>query len=1280
MQLLSLTALSGAGFGDSSEAFLDGVFPSVDPAVGGSQPPALLSEVGAFRDLENLEPVDSLVPYEVNTPLWSDGAVKQRWLSIPSDGVRDSEAERIVFDLEQPWTLPAGAVAVKHFALPLDESDPSILRPLETRFLVALGGGDFYGVTYRWREDGTEADLVVTAVSDEIEVRAAEGSLRTQTWEYPTQNDCRFCHNQGAGVFLGLRTWQMNLAIDGEEGAANQITQWAQDGLFTNLTGDEADWPRGVSVDDPEASLELRSKSYLAANCANCHNENDLLGTSFALDFHVPFDEADLINATPLYDLGITGAEVVKPGEPEASILCVRMETSDVHRMPPIGRSLVDQEAAETVDAWILTLKNADGTGTAPVANDDEARTLSGRAVTIPVFANDWDEDEQTFSVINHGEPAYGSVTWSDQGATYTPPAAFVGEVTFRYQLVDSTGLVSEDAVVTVKVSNQPSRGEVAFIDGSALLANPSSASGVAMGAADMNQDGLDDIIHFQEGTRLFIDYQQEDGSFQTEEVDAFQGKQWGMAIGDTDNNGFPDIITGGYYDGLFYYRDSGTGSGFTLTRHKTPLIFMQALNLVDIDNDGWLDVFACNDDADNAKMRNQGDGTIKQDGQLIDTAVDPVSQSSGNYGSTWTDYNGDGLLDLYLSKCKAIVQDPTDLRRVNRLYRGNADGSFTEVAAEAGLADGSQSWATDFADIDNDGDLDCFIGNHMAPSLMMQNQGDGTFREVTVESGVTVDWKVIQVVFRDFNLDGWVDLLLVGEEHQLWLNDGDGTFTEAENPFTAQWIESCVVGDFNDDGHDDVYAGYAALYNQAQLDKPDKLFLSVPNGNNHLAVTLQGRESNRLASGARIELHGPWGIQVREVRSGEGYGVTHSFTQRFGLGAEASADRLVIRWPSGIVDIFTDIVANQTLLIEEGDSEPPVLAAISDRQSRVGDFGSLQLEGSDPFQSTLQYSASDLPPGLVLDPDTGLISGELAVPGDYEVTVGVSDGWSVVTRTFTWRVLSDQQLPFAGEPQALPGRVEAENYDWGGEGLAYHDAEEENLTGSYRDESVDIEESGDNDGSYSLSWFDAGEWLEYTVDIQPGIYEVTVRTAAGVSDPGELLLALDGEALVSFDTPDTGASNSWSSTVKKGIWIPEGGVKVLRVEALGDGINLNWIDFTRPANLAGENAEVAWQAAFGGDGPGWQVHEGVFAGPDSPVVGFTALSGGAWRAEGYVKDGLLYQVQCSTDLQSWDVPYAVIGDDDGGAGLAAGYEPIYLRTLEPQEKAFFRVELRQAP
>ncbi|MEX1365429.1 MAG: FG-GAP-like repeat-containing protein [Nannocystaceae bacterium] len=465
------------------------------------------------------------------------------------------------------------------------------------------------------------------------------------------------------------------------------------------------------------------------------------------------------------------------------------------------------------------------------------------------------------------------------------------------------------------------------FVDSSSLLNNPFLASGVAIGLTDMNGDGLDDLVRLDDANSLEIEYQQPDGSFSHYVYGSLPGSQWGMALGDMDGNGYVDVFASGAYNGLKILRANDTGDGFDLTVMNSPAVFTQCVNFADIDNNSTLDLFVCHDDGLSAPLNNDGTGVFTYDLGLINPVSTVPSDNSGNYGSVWTDYDSDGDLDLYIAKCRLFVNDPNDGRRINQLFQNDGKGNYTDVAEAAGLRPLAQSWVIDFGDIDNDGDLDAFLVNHDMVSQLYENQGDGTFVDITAASGMTDDLLAIdlgiQAYFEDFDNDTFIDLLVTGREgeHRLFFNNGDHTFTADLDAFNTGGlgIQSAVVGDLNADGFRDVVAGFATGFNNPSNSNPDRLFLNPGNDNNWLDVRLTGVQSNIGGVGARIELHGEWGVMVREVRAGEGYGITNSLIRHFGLGAAESIDSVVVHWPSGQVDTaeFPAVLNEQVNIVE---------------------------------------------------------------------------------------------------------------------------------------------------------------------------------------------------------------------------------------------------------------------------------------------------------------------------------------------------------------------------
>ena len=470
--------------------------------------------------------------------------------------------------------------------------------------------------------------------------------------------------------------------------------------------------------------------------------------------------------------------------------------------------------------------------------------------------------------------------------------------------------------------------GQLSFSNQTFLLSDPFGKSGAPIAIADMNGDGLDDIVRLKNTNELQILYQPTFGTiFSNLTIGFTSGNQWSICIADVDRNGYNDIFCGGAYNGLQLFKASNDGLTYQDTAFIDPPIFLQGSNFVDIDGDLDVDIFACHDDGLSVPHENDGNGNFNANYDLIMTQTDLPSDNSGNYGSVWIDYDNDRDLDLYLSKCRLGVQNPNDPRRINMLFQNDGNGNYTNVAADAGLVPFGQSWATDFADIDNDGDLDAFIINHDIESKLYRNDGDGTFTDITAQSGMTADLSTIgdgiQVKFEDFDNDGFVDLFFTsnGSDHCLFLNDGDLSFTKLPNPFIGinERIHSAVTGDLNNDGFIDVYAAYGQGFNVVG-DVPDQLYFNNGNDNHFFQVLLEGNISNPNGIGARVELYGEWGIQIREVRSGESYGIKPSFINHFGLGTATSIDSLVIRWPSGLIDRYDDLNIDSSVLLTEGE------------------------------------------------------------------------------------------------------------------------------------------------------------------------------------------------------------------------------------------------------------------------------------------------------------------------------------------------------------------------
>jgi uncharacterized repeat protein (TIGR03806 family) len=360
---VTITVNSGSGLAygltnlSSSPAFFN-MPQSFDGASFGTVP-ALLSETGVFTNTPAMAPFAGLVPYQPNTPLWSDSATKFRYLSVPNSGAPDTPNEQISFAPTGSWTFPAGTVFVKTFELQTNTSDPTSLQRLETRLLVRDINGAVYGVTYKWRADNSEADLLTNSLNENIAV-ITPGGVVTQTWYYPSPADCLTCHTPVANYVLGVSTRQLNGSYTYPSGVTdNQIRTLNRLGLF-NPSINEAgitNLEQLYAVTNTAASLQNRARSYLDANCVQCHQPGGS-GPTFDARYDTPLTNQNLIyGVLSKGDLGYDNAYVIVPRDIWRSVLYDRMNTVDPNiKMPNLDRNVIDTNAVNVMAAWINSL------------------------------------------------------------------------------------------------------------------------------------------------------------------------------------------------------------------------------------------------------------------------------------------------------------------------------------------------------------------------------------------------------------------------------------------------------------------------------------------------------------------------------------------------------------------------------------------------------------------------------------------------------------------------------------------------------------------------------------------------------------------------------------------------------------------------------------------------------------------------------------------------------------------------------------------------------------
>lgn len=307
--------------------------------------PPVLSATGAFSDLASLTPSAGLIPFTVNSPLWSDAAIKTRWVAVPNDGPPYSSDEQISFTPMGEWGFPNGTVFVKLFELTVNEATGERKR-LETRLLVRDAEGAVYGVTYKWRADNSDADLLPAGLDENITIRNASGQTRIQKWSYPSRADCLFCHNQPASYVLGLKTHQLNgnFTYPSTGRADNQLRTFAHVGLLNPTPTEKAipTYLKAVSVNNTTAPVQLRARSWIDSNCSQCHRPNGFC-PSYDGRFSTPLEEQNLVN------------NFVKFRDLPGSELYQRDNALDATKMPPLAKNTVHETAMANLRQWIAS-------------------------------------------------------------------------------------------------------------------------------------------------------------------------------------------------------------------------------------------------------------------------------------------------------------------------------------------------------------------------------------------------------------------------------------------------------------------------------------------------------------------------------------------------------------------------------------------------------------------------------------------------------------------------------------------------------------------------------------------------------------------------------------------------------------------------------------------------------------------------------------------------------------------------------------------------------------
>lgn len=355
-----LAALGACSGGAAEEAPAAPQPPRCTPGGDGTIPEDLHEDLDAFCMVHieggKVIPEPGVVAYELNSPLFSDYAVKHRTVWIPP-GTRIKYAP-------DKLDFPVGTIITKSFGYPADfRVQGAPVRWYETRVMARAEDG-WRAVSYLWDEAQKKATRKASGKILDVDWIDQDGASQRSTYLIPSSNQCKKCHAEdGVLAILGPHPAQLNRDIDAPGGRVNQLARWASLGLFDGAPAPEQA-PRLLAWDDPASgSVEQRARAYLDANCGYCHNPHgDARTSGLMLTFDV----------TEPYKLGVCKTPVaagkaaanlfhdIVPGAPDKSILIFRMEsTLPSVMMPEIGRSLAHKEAIALVRQWIEGLSGS---------------------------------------------------------------------------------------------------------------------------------------------------------------------------------------------------------------------------------------------------------------------------------------------------------------------------------------------------------------------------------------------------------------------------------------------------------------------------------------------------------------------------------------------------------------------------------------------------------------------------------------------------------------------------------------------------------------------------------------------------------------------------------------------------------------------------------------------------------------------------------------------------------------------------------------------------------
>jgi hypothetical protein len=462
----------------------------------------------------------------------------------------------------------------------------------------------------------------------------------------------------------------------------------------------------------------------------------------------------------------------------------------------------------------------------------------------------------------------------------------------------------------------------------SAGVAHIGNGKCVALG--DVNNDGFLDIyLNLCYEPNLFF-INNKDGTFTERSVTLgidSRNDGHGAAFADFNNDGLLDLFVANNPEAVSRKRGRDVAEKVGVSGGDPN--YSCGVAIGDYDNDGKLDIYVCRG---GTKRQKNSLYHQNKDGTFTDMAkVANVAEPGEGYCCAFADIDGDGYLDLFVGNLNIYSRGQT-----RHLYRNNGNGTFSEITEEAGLAGGSLNTSCAFGDIDNDGDLDLFIGTlvRLNPTeeekmnRLYRNDGNGKFADITRSAGVGSTNSTRGATFADIDNDGYLDIYVGNswEKSEVYRNNRDGTFTDItkDSGIDVFYGHGCAFGDLDNDGDLDLYT---SNWKRISANNPGNfaLYQNNTNDSNYLRIIVKGTKTNRSGIGAKISVYrsGHLGekehlVGYREVGAGDGVFTSNPLIQHFGLSSEETYDLRVFFPVSETIVDQRNVAVSQTIVVEE--------------------------------------------------------------------------------------------------------------------------------------------------------------------------------------------------------------------------------------------------------------------------------------------------------------------------------------------------------------------------